>query len=79
MLKTPAVLALTEVRLTFKLRRSQIILLVVNLLCVSLYVLVELQYVLRAAESASNGIMAPTYIESLANTLSHADRKYTSD
>ena len=60
--KTLSVLTLTEARLTLKLRRTQIILLVAGLLCASFYVLVELQYVFRAAESASVGIMAPTYI-----------------
>ena len=56
------VFALTEVKLSLKLQRSKAILLMAFFVSVSFYVLVELQYILRAAESASVGMMAPTYI-----------------
>jgi len=56
------VFALTEVKQSLKLQRTKLILLVAFLVSASFYVLVELQYILRAAESASVGMMAPTYI-----------------
>lgn len=60
------VFALTELKQSLKLQRTKVILFVAFFLSATFYVLVELQYVLRAAESASVGIMAPTY---LATTL----------
>ena len=60
------VFALTEMKQSLKLQRTKVILFVAFCLSVSFYVLVEQQYILKAAESASVGIMAPTY---LAGTL----------
>jgi len=57
-----SVLAFTEINLAFKSGRTKFVLLFACLLTVSFYVLVEIQYVLRAAESASAGMMAPTYL-----------------
>ncbi|MYF03031.1 MAG: M1 family metallopeptidase [Gammaproteobacteria bacterium] len=56
------VLALSEVKLTLKLFRTKIYLLLAVAVCVVFYVLVEWQYIVRADESASVGIMAPTYL-----------------
>ncbi|MYD45461.1 MAG: hypothetical protein F4W92_03840 [Gammaproteobacteria bacterium] len=56
------VFALTEVKQSLKLQRTKAVLFIAFLVSASFYVLVELQYILRAAESASVGIMAPTYI-----------------
>ncbi|MXZ55941.1 MAG: hypothetical protein F4Z14_07185 [Gammaproteobacteria bacterium] len=47
---------------SLKLQRTKLILLMAFLVSASFYVLVELQYILRAVESASVGMMAPTYI-----------------
>ena len=55
-------LVLNELRLALHLARSWIIFSVATLICVFLYILLELQHILRAAESASVGIMAPTYL-----------------
>ncbi|MYF37188.1 MAG: hypothetical protein F4219_00240 [Gammaproteobacteria bacterium] len=66
--KTLLALAVTELRLSLKSHRIKFVLLFTFLLSVFFYVLVELQYVLRAAESASVGMMAPTY---LSATLGH--------
>ena len=65
-LQSLCVLASTEVKLALKLFRTQIFLLIAIIICITFYVLVELQYVSRSAESASVGLMAPTY---LAGTL----------
>lgn len=56
------VFVLNEVTQSFKLIRTKAILFVAFFLSATFYVLVELQYILRAAESASVGIMAPTYL-----------------
>ena len=56
------VFALTELKQSLKLQRTKVILFVAFFVSATFYVLVELQYVLRAAESASVGIMAPTYL-----------------
>ena len=56
------VFALTELKQSLKPQRTKVILFVAFFLSATFYVLVELQYVLRAAESASVGIMAPTYL-----------------
>ncbi|MCY3541480.1 MAG: hypothetical protein OXH31_06190 [Gammaproteobacteria bacterium] len=61
-------LVFTELKLSLKSRRTKFVLLFACLVSVSFYGLVEVQYVLRAAESASAGMMAPTY---LAATLGH--------
>ncbi|MCY3540663.1 MAG: hypothetical protein OXH31_01970 [Gammaproteobacteria bacterium] len=56
------VLALFEVKQTLKLFRTKIYLLLASAVCIVFYALVEWQYIFRAAESASVGIMAPTYL-----------------
>ena len=61
-LQTLCVLAFTEIKLVLKLIRTKIFFLVAIIVCIAFYVLVELQYVSRAAESASVGMMAPTYL-----------------
>ena len=65
-IQTIFVLAISEVKLTIKLLRTKVYLLLACALCVGFYVLVELQYAFKASESASVGLMAPTY---LATTL----------
>lgn len=66
--KTLLALAVTELKLSLKSPRIKFVLLFTFLLSVFFYVLVELQYFLRASESASVGMMAPTY---LSATLGH--------
>ncbi|MYC25130.1 MAG: hypothetical protein F4X56_04330 [Gammaproteobacteria bacterium] len=56
------VFALTEVKQSLKLQRTKAILFMAFVVSASFYVLVELQYIMRAAESASVGMMAPTYL-----------------
>jgi len=61
-LQTIFVVALTEVRLTLRLFRAKIYLLLAVAVCIVFYVLVEWQYIFRVDESASVGMMAPTYL-----------------
>ena len=61
-LQTVFVLALSEVKLSLKLFRTKVYLLLAVAVCLVFYILIEWQYVLRAAESASVGIMASTYL-----------------